>query len=184
MGQQLSSEYGAGGADHAPLILTAALDRAAFARLDTLRRTHFPPERNQVPAHVTLFHQLPPSALGDVLLRLKLIARGHRAIPGKVAAPFSLGNGVALRIDAPDLDRLRDELADAWVPLLTAQDRGRPQLHVTIMNKAEPSAARALLDRMRAGFVPWPLSFTGVDVWRYRGGPWEVAGHVRFLASQ
>ena len=42
-----------------PLILTLALDGATFAPLDALRRPHFPPERNLVPAHLTLFHALP-----------------------------------------------------------------------------------------------------------------------------
>ena len=35
-------------------------DQAAF---DRLRTAHFPPERNQLAAHLTLFHHLPPSAL-------------------------------------------------------------------------------------------------------------------------
>jgi len=43
----------------AQLILTLALDGEAFALFDRLRREHFPPERNVVPAHVTLFHALP-----------------------------------------------------------------------------------------------------------------------------
>jgi hypothetical protein len=39
-------------------ILTAELDPASFAWLDWLRREHFPPERNLLPAHLTLFHRL------------------------------------------------------------------------------------------------------------------------------
>ena len=42
-----------------PLIVTAALDEAAFAWFDDLRRAHFHPLRNRVPAHLTLFHALP-----------------------------------------------------------------------------------------------------------------------------
>ena len=44
----------------APLIVTALLGRADHAWLDGERQRHFPPERNQLPAHLTLFHQLPP----------------------------------------------------------------------------------------------------------------------------
>ncbi len=44
---------------HPPLIVTVALDEGAFAWFEDLRQTHFPPGRNQVPAHLTLFHALP-----------------------------------------------------------------------------------------------------------------------------
>jgi hypothetical protein len=42
-----------------PLIVTALLDEAAQERFDRLRREHFPPERNHLAAHLTLFHRLP-----------------------------------------------------------------------------------------------------------------------------
>ena len=42
-----------------PFVLTLELDGASFGRLNELRRRHYPPERNMVPAHLTLFHQLP-----------------------------------------------------------------------------------------------------------------------------
>lgn len=42
-----------------PLILTLVLDAQLFKALNALRVRHFPPERNVVPAHVTLFHALP-----------------------------------------------------------------------------------------------------------------------------
>ena len=45
--------------DPAPLILTLKLDQASFTRLDALRQAHFPPERNWLSAHLTLFHHLP-----------------------------------------------------------------------------------------------------------------------------
>lgn len=42
-----------------PLILALKLEQPAFERLDALRRAYFPPERNVIPAHLTLFHALP-----------------------------------------------------------------------------------------------------------------------------
>lgn len=39
-------------------ILTAELDADSFDWLDRLRRDHFPPERNLLRAHLTLFHRL------------------------------------------------------------------------------------------------------------------------------
>ena len=52
---------------HDPLILTLMLDAGTQAWLEALRRAHFPPGRNLVPAHVTLFHAL-PGAEGDAVL--------------------------------------------------------------------------------------------------------------------
>ena len=61
---------GAGGDDRDPLILTLMLDEGTQAWLDALRRAQFPPERNLVPAHVTLFHALPGGELDAVLVAL------------------------------------------------------------------------------------------------------------------
>ena len=52
--------------DDRPLVLTAALDDETFDWLDGLRRRHFPPERNHLAAHLTLFHALPVDQLGRV----------------------------------------------------------------------------------------------------------------------
>jgi hypothetical protein len=42
-----------------PLILTLEMDTHSFEILDALRKKHFPPERNVLDAHITLFHKLP-----------------------------------------------------------------------------------------------------------------------------
>ena len=64
----------------APLIVTALIGEADFARLDGLRRAHFPPERNVLRAHLTLFHHLPPSVLEELrdLLRVETRAPAPR----------------------------------------------------------------------------------------------------------
>jgi hypothetical protein len=43
----------------APIIISALLGPEDFGWLNDLRRAHFPPERNQLDAHLTLFHHLP-----------------------------------------------------------------------------------------------------------------------------
>ncbi|HKT76092.1 MAG TPA: 2'-5' RNA ligase family protein, partial [Sphingobium sp.] len=40
------------------------------------RRAHFPADRNVVPAHVTLFHHLPPSLLPELAGRMKRLCAG------------------------------------------------------------------------------------------------------------
>ena len=44
------------------LIITAEIGKADLAWLDKLRQAHYPAERNHLPAHLTMFHALPPSA--------------------------------------------------------------------------------------------------------------------------
>ena len=43
------------------IIVTATFGDGDNGWLQQLRRAHYPPERNRVPAHLTLFRQLPPS---------------------------------------------------------------------------------------------------------------------------
>ena len=57
------------------LIITAELAQDDFSWIEGLRRAHYPRERNQVRAHLTMFHALPPSAEGEVRARLAQIVR-------------------------------------------------------------------------------------------------------------
>ena len=59
-----------------PLIVTADFAPADLAFLDAERRAHFPPHRNILPAHLTLFHALPPSVESE--LRRRLAEASHR----------------------------------------------------------------------------------------------------------
>jgi hypothetical protein len=156
----------------APIIVTAEIGREDQAWLDAERRAHFPPERNLLAAHLTMFHHLPPSLADDVRQRLGELAR-EGALPARIAGPISLGRGVAYRIDSPELEDRRAWLADRWADVLTPQDRAPWRPHVTIQNKVEPAQARALLDRLKRDFRPRPLAITGFASWYYRGGPWE-----------
>jgi hypothetical protein len=152
---------------------------ADLAWADALRRAHFPPERNFLPAHITLFHHLPPSVDDELAGRLAALARGP-APPARIDRLLMLGRGVAFRIESPALLALRDELADAFSGLLTPQDAQRPRLHITIQNKVAPEAARALHAALTAGFRPRPLAIAGLAAWHYRGGPWSPIGTWRF----
>jgi hypothetical protein len=152
---------------------------ADFAWADGLRRAHFPPGRNVLPAHITLFHHLPPSALGEVEGRLKALCR-DRAPAARLSEVMLFDQGVAYRIDSPALAAMRDDLADAFAGLLTPQDQARPRLHVTIQNKAKPAEARALAERLAVEFRPRPFVIAGLAAWYYRGGPWELAAKAMF----
>ncbi|HEX7851716.1 MAG TPA: 2'-5' RNA ligase family protein [Sphingomonas sp.] len=156
----------------APIIVTAVLGREDQAWLDAQRSAYFPNERNVLPAHLTMFHHLPPSLESEVRQRLGELAR-EGVLAARVAGLISLGQGVAYRIESPDLEDRRAWLADLWAGVLTPQDRAPWRPHVTIQNKVQPAEARTLLARLRTDFRPRPLGITGFASWYYRGGPWE-----------
>jgi hypothetical protein len=163
----------------APIIVSALFGGEDQAWFDGLRRAHFPAERNQLAAHLTLFHHLPPSIAPELKRRLA----GATRVPApaaRVAGVFSLGRGVALRIDCPGLAAIRADLADAFGGLLTPQDGQGWRAHVTVQNKVEPAVAKALLAELQAGFSPRPVRIAGLAAWWYRGGPWEPLSRHMF----
>jgi len=162
-----------------PLIVTAEFGPADFAWFDRQRGEHFPPERNQLPAHLTLFHALPPSALAEAKSRLSTASR--RSPPqASVAGLMNLGSGVAYRIHSPELETIREELADAFHGLLNAQDSAGWRPHVTIQNKVAPKVAKALYNQLDAAFETRILALSGLALHEYRGGPWAPIGRWPF----
>jgi hypothetical protein len=154
------------------LIVTAELAPPDFSWIEGLRRAHYPVERNLVPAHLTMFHALPPSAETEVRGRLaRMVLR--RAPAATVAGLMDLGGGVALRIVSAELDDIRDELASALHGLLGAQDSGGWRPHVTIQNKVPPKQARALKETLERTFRPRPLLISGLGLQRYEEGRWQ-----------
>lgn len=158
-----------------PLILTARFDSDTEAWLEALRRAHFPPERNLIPAHVTLFHALPGEELDAIVAALAHEAVAARSTVARLGPPRSLGRGVALEVASPELAQLRARLAREWAPWLTRQDAQGWRPHATVQNKVSPEAARALLARLQTELAPREATATGLRLWHYRGGPWEAA---------
>lgn len=162
------------------LIVTAALGAEDFAWLDGQRRAYFPAERNQLSAHLTMFHALPPRSESEATRLLSELARDLAPPRATVAGLMNLGRGVAYRIVSDELESVRREIAEHFRGSLTAQDGQGWRPHVTIMNKAEPAAAKALLRDLEASFQPRPLKITGLQLHRYLGGPWERLGRWSF----
>ncbi|WP_033923482.1 2'-5' RNA ligase family protein [Sphingomonas sp. 37zxx] len=164
----------------APIIVAAIFGGQDAAYLNRLRAEHFPPERNQLDAHLTLFHHLAPELARELKQRLVAETRGIAAPDARIAGVMSLGRGVALRIESPAIEEIRARLADAFAPMLIPQDRAGWRPHVTIQNKVEPAVAKALCQQIEAGFVARRLSITGLGAWWYRGGPWEALSRHMF----
>lgn len=167
---------------HPPLIVSASLDESAFAWFEDLRQSHFPRHRNQVPAHLTLFHALPGDHENSVAQTLKAACQRRRPMELDVRGPWFLGRGVAYRLGSDDLQSLRKELAEAFSPWLTRQDQSPFRPHITVQNKVEPGEARQLLEHLQLEFEPFQILADGLMLWRYLGGPWAIVDRFDFDA--
>jgi 2'-5' RNA ligase len=154
-----------------PLILTLALDAAAEAFFDQLRQQHFPPERNFLKAHLTLFHHLPPQ---EPTIADAIEAAGRQPpFPLAVTSVVMIGRGVAFKLESTTLQQLHRNLQQQWMSELLPQDKQGFWPHVTVQNKVTPQAARALHQQLQSTFTPFAVQATGLRLWRYLGGPWE-----------
>jgi 2'-5' RNA ligase len=167
-------------ADAAPLILTLALDEYSFNFFDEQRRRHFPPTRNFIPAHLTLFHHLPGAHLKKIQDTIQAEVSAREAFPLDVTGLRSLGRGVAYTLQSDDLNDLRRNLAGEWAHWLTPQDRQKHQPHVTVQNNVDPKDARELQTALSEVFVPFQAHSIGLDLWWYRGGPWGSVTTFKF----
>jgi hypothetical protein len=160
-------------------VLTLLLDDAAQERFDALRREHFPPERNHLRAHVTLFHALPGELEGVVRDELERSAR-RPAYDVEVVRVRSLGRGVAFDLRSPLLAAQRAELAARWADWLTPQDAAPTTRTSRCRTRSSRRRRAACWRSWQAGFVPHPVRAEGLGLWRYLGGPWEPLGSYRF----
>ncbi|QPH53558.1 2'-5' RNA ligase family protein [Pontivivens ytuae] len=164
-----------------PLILTLALDEEAQGFFERERRRLFPPERNMIPAHLSLFHKLPGEEIATVSDRLSNVADRTSPLPLDVTGVMFLGRGSAYRVEGAD--EVRNELAAGWQNWLTPQDRQGFRCHVTVQNKVTGAEAKRTFTALQESFAPFSATGIGFDLWHYRGGPWEAAGHFPFQGA-
>jgi hypothetical protein len=157
-----------------PLLVTAELPPDVFAWADAQRRAHYPPERNRLGAHVTLFHGLPPSAEGEVRRLLGDVAR--RSPPeARVTGLMDLGRGTAFAVESPDMVALHAELAETLHGLIQQKDTRPLRLHITIQNKVSREAARALQAELAADLPVRSFRFRGLGLSHWRDELWRMA---------
>ena len=170
--------------DDAPLIMTAQLPADLHRWATRLRDEHFPPERNYLEAHVTLFHALPPQCFEEAVDLCKQLAKELAPIDGRIVGLMPLGKGTAIQLESTGLLDLRDHIADHFHGLLTGQDQHRPRLHVTIQNKVTIEEAKALQSELAEVVEPRRFAFRGLALHRYRGGPWEAMREFAFRGHE
>jgi 2'-5' RNA ligase len=159
--------------DARPLIVTAMLPAPEQAWLDGWRAEFFPPERNHLTAHLTLFHALPGADRDAIQATLADVAARTPALPARAGGLRFLGRGVAVEIHAPALVTLRAQLAAQWTGRLTRQDDQPLRPHVTVCNKVTPERAREVERELAARLTPRAFALPGLALFAYAGGPWE-----------
>ena len=142
----------------APIIVTALFGDEDFHWLDRQRREFYPPERNQLRAHLTMFSHLPPSCEAELCQRLRSETLG-KPPRARTDGLMSLDTGVAYRIDSPELENIRANLAEPFERMLTPQDSSPWYLHVTIQNKVKPAVAKALMAFDLANLAEVPAAY-------------------------
>ncbi len=161
-----------------PIIVTALFGDGDNGWVQELRRTHYPPGRNRVPAHLTLFRHLPPGIEAELSARL---AAAAAAPPprARIGGVMDLGEGTALRVESEELEEIRADIAEALHGLLIPQDMSPWRPHVTIQTTDSEAEARSTIRAIRAARLP-RIRGIGLHLWCYRDGPWEHEQFFRF----
>jgi hypothetical protein len=157
--------------DGEPFVLTLEMDGASFSRFDEFRRRYYPPARNMVPAHVTLFYRLPGNRGREIKALLTKTTRAQSQFEVVIGPARALERGVAFFLHSPQLLALREGLAAEWWPWLTDRDRMGYRPHVTIQNNVSPAEAMKTRRELEAARPPNLIQAVGLHLWRYHDGP-------------
>ena len=155
-----------------------------LAWADGLRRQHYPPERNKLAAHVTLFHAFAPSLREELHRVLARLASEYSRPAAQIDSLMPLGTGTALDIHSPGMLAIRAAIAEHFHGALTAQDSHAPRLHITIQNKVTPQAAKALQRDLSATLEPRAFAFAGLGLHLYCETHWDSQGNWPFRGKQ
>ncbi len=148
----------------APFVLTLEMDGEAFAAFEALRRRHYAPERNLVPAHVTLFYRLPGERSRGVKALLRAVTSTERPIEVEVGGARAMERGVAVFLEVTPASRVPRATGGGVVAVArrSGQSRFPPARHDPDDGKrgrgaphdAEPKSRRASASPARR----WPAS--------------------------
>lgn len=160
--------------------MTATIGAVDFAWVNALRQEHYPPEKNQLSAHVTLFHHLPPQALDEIIELVKQTTLNHAYPRCDLTDVIQFEEGAAYKLYSPKLLEIREFFAEAFHGLLIQQDQQKPRFHITVQNKASTEESKKLFQKLNSEFEPRPFEITGIALHYYLNGPWEEIGSWRF----
>jgi len=170
--------------DRTPHLVLAVLPDAVQARLDALRRAHYPAERNRVPAHCTLFHAVPGMVAGELTSVLARMTANTPPPMARIDRVIDLDGGTALALVSADLVEIRESLADHFHGLLTGGDAVAPRFHITVQNKVERRDAHILQAELATSWRATDTTVAGIAVHRVIDGAWHPVGVWRFRGQK
>lgn len=163
------------------LLLTLGFDRPNQAALESLRRAAWPEARPGVPAHLTLFRQLPGGQAPAIVAEIRTELRGRQPFPVLFLPPRARGDAVFLPARGEDLLDLHGALRHRLFALLRPQERLEPDLHVTLAAGRSPRDAADLAGKLGRAPVPVLARAEALLLWRLAqpAGPTGAAALVR-----
>ncbi|MDO3642916.1 2'-5' RNA ligase family protein [Mucilaginibacter sp. L3T2-6] len=161
-----------------PLILSLWMDDIAKQYFNYLRQKYFPPERNYLQAHLTLFHALENEQ--ETLSVIELLTARQIQFCLLAERVVSIGNGTAIKVLSEELNKFHYALQKSFTTELTAQDKQKLWPHVTIQNKVDALTAQKVFAGLNSNFTPFQFDAFGVELYRYCGGPWELIKRIKF----
>lgn len=173
-----------------PLIVSLWLDDPLQAHISDLRAKHFPSERSYLQGHITLFHALQSVYLDDIMKTINSLCADTPEFEIS-CEPYELSKNAAVFIplNAQPLISVRTKLLGTFRKAfnMTNQDV-RPDFwpHATVVNKVTREEAEKIFNELKS--MPEEDRIThgrakGLDVWFYRGGPWEHLHRIPFGKS-
>jgi hypothetical protein len=165
------------------MILTARIADEHLAFFRDLRRAHFPAARNYLDAHLTVFHNISDRHLAEMIEVLGAVAELQPSALATVVGVRHLGRGVAFEIECMELGEIRSGLRRRFEPWLIPQDLQGWRPHITVQNGVAKEQADGLHAELTASFEARTLLITGLDLWHYRGGPWQAEASFAFSAE-
>lgn len=160
------------------LIVTLQPDAASLAYFNELRNKHYPRYCNQTEAHITLLHRLSPNV---GLLHEGMLQFSHRSpMVLKVTGVCSIGKGVIFKLASAELQLLHQGMQTRFKPHLISKDRKPLHPHITIQNKVTAFKASQTLRLLQHQFRPFEITGTGICVWQYLNGPWQLQHYYPF----
>lgn len=174
-----------------PVIISAWLDDSIQDHFSGLRTKYFPQSRNYLQGHITLFHALPSKNLDFILQTVT--SNCSTTSPFEVfCEPYELttNSAVFIPLKAQQLISIRTNLRGAFMKAfdMTNQDvKPNFKPHATVANKVTKEEAQDIFHEVKALSKEEKVTHgraLGLDVWFYRGGPWEHIRRIPFDESK
>lgn len=167
-----------------PLIVTLKISEPAYAYFNSLRHRYYPAALNIVPAHVSLFHNLPGEELNSIRCSLRTLCTQTPALALSAIAPRLLGNGISIAVEGKTLLTCQKQLSVLWNEWLTPQDRQGYRPHITIQNKVSKEHALDSFAQIEKTFLPVVFTGDGINLWSYLNGLWGFVDSFPFAPAE